>query len=93
MFQLQSDSLKVTESETSTVTLPAEPDETLDSTKYFESRLAMLNDARASGIDVYPHKFTVSMSIPQFIVQFSSVADGEHFEDTEVSVAGEKIQH
>lgn len=48
----------------------------------------MMDEARAAGIDVYPHKFHCSMTIPQFVQQFQMLSDGEHCEDTEVAIAG-----
>lgn len=62
--------------------------EELDPTQYLESRLAMLSDARAKGIDVYPHKWVVSKSIPEFVQQFETLKEGEHREDVEVTIAG-----
>lgn len=38
--------------------------------------------------DPYPHKFHVSMSIPEFIAKYSHLERGQQLQETEVAVAG-----
>ncbi|XP_053991260.1 lysine--tRNA ligase-like isoform X1 [Hylaeus volcanicus] len=62
--------------------------EELDPTQYFEARNLMLKEAVQEGIDVYPHKFHVTMTIPEFIQTYNTLQCGEHLETTTVSLAG-----
>lgn len=56
---------------------------------YFASRVKQLEEySKASGYAVYPHKFNVTMSIPQFRVQFDAIEAGAVDTTIEVSVAG-----
>lgn len=66
--------------------------EELDPTQYYESRIAMINDTKAAGANPYPHKFHVSISIPEFVSRFGVLECGEHREDTEVTTAGRLIR-
>lgn len=65
--------------------------EELDPTQYFEARNAMLTEARKQGVDVYPHKFHVSSSIPEFVNKYKDLELGIHLENVEVSVAGIRL--
>lgn len=61
----------------------------LDPTQYFENRNKMLLEySTQSGNPIYPHKFNVNMSVPQFRVAFDSIKSGEKNLEKEVSVAG-----
>ena len=64
-----------------------EEDDDVDPTKYFENRLAWVNEKKAGGNSPYPHKFHVSHTLPEFIGKYESVGGGETLNDT-VSVAG-----
>ncbi|ESQ48873.1 hypothetical protein EUTSA_v10020276mg [Eutrema salsugineum] len=66
----------------------AADDEDMDPTQYFENRLKYLAAEKAKGENPYPHKFSVSMSIPEYIEKYGSLNNGDHVEDAEVSLAG-----
>uniref|UniRef100_A0A0D3EHC4 Lysine--tRNA ligase n=1 Tax=Brassica oleracea var. oleracea TaxID=109376 RepID=A0A0D3EHC4_BRAOL len=53
--------------------------------KYFENRLKDLDNGDQ---DSYPHKFSVSISVSEFIAKYKSLFNGDHVEDDQVSVAG-----
>eukprot|EP00033_Pygsuia_biforma_P000204 GCRY01000256.1.p1 GENE.GCRY01000256.1~~GCRY01000256.1.p1 ORF type:complete len:577 (-),score=184.39 GCRY01000256.1:191-1921(-) len=59
-------------------------DDDVDPTKYFENRT---NSLAQSGLELYPHKFHVTVSVPDFIEKYSSVENGTRLEES-VSVAG-----
>jgi len=59
-------------------------EEELDPTAYFENRKKLLEEY---GVNVYPHKFEVSHSLPLFIEKFSHVERDSKL-DEQVSVAG-----
>ena len=63
-------------------------EEELDPTKFFDNRVAMLKAWEAEGITPYPHKFSVSMSIPAFAAAFVDVTPGQVLDAPVVSVAG-----
>ena len=56
--------------------------------KYTENRRNMLTKATEAGVCIYPHKFAVSISIPDFISKFSHLEADERLETETVSVAG-----
>ena len=56
--------------------------------KYTENRQNMLTKATEAGVCVYPHKFAVSIGIPDFISKFSHLKADERLETETVSVAG-----
>ncbi|KAL0585236.1 hypothetical protein ABG067_004940 [Albugo candida] len=66
----------------------ADLEEELDPTAYFSNREKMLIDMEKEGINPYPHKFHVSISLPEFHEQFNGLENGSHLESTSVSVAG-----
>ncbi|KAI8565845.1 hypothetical protein RHMOL_Rhmol03G0292400 [Rhododendron molle] len=63
-------------------------DEEMDPTQYFENRVKTLGALKSAGINPYPHKFHVSMSIPEYIETYKGLPNGEQLEDVEVSLAG-----
>lgn len=63
-------------------------EESLDPNQYFEMRVAAMNKMKAAGKNPYPHKFLVSLTIPEFVTKYSHLKEGEHMEDEVVSVAG-----
>lgn len=63
--------------------------EETDPTLYYENRVKALAAKKAKGINPYPHKFHVSMSLPEYVEKFSSLEAGQRLEDTTVSIAGE----
>lgn len=61
----------------------------LDPTQYLANRKEAINQLRADGIDPYPHKFSVTMTLPKFISKYSeSVESGEQMKDVSISLAG-----
>ncbi|GAB2252778.1 hypothetical protein Droror1_Dr00005625 [Drosera rotundifolia] len=68
--------------------LPAMDDEEMDPTKYNEHRLKTLASLKEAGINPYPHKFFVSMPIPDYIKKYGALENGVHEEDIQVSLAG-----
>ncbi|CAA6662091.1 unnamed protein product [Spirodela intermedia] len=45
-------------------------DEDLDPTQYFENRIKSLASVKAAGVNPYPHKFDVKMTISEYIEQY-----------------------
>ncbi|KAI9919967.1 hypothetical protein PsorP6_015506 [Peronosclerospora sorghi] len=62
-------------------------DDEVDPTAYFANREKMLRELEAQGINPYPHKFDVSISLPEFHAKFGHVEAGSHLPDV-VSIAG-----
>ena len=60
--------------------------------QYFENRLKYLAALRAAGEEPYPHKFPVTMSIPEYVEQYKNIGNGEHLEDVTVNLAGIEIR-
>jgi len=60
-------------------------EEELDPTAYFENRKKLLEEY---GENVYPHKFHVSISIPDFITKYSGLVANTRQETDIVSIAG-----
>lgn len=48
----------------------------------------MVEQLRSSGTEPYPHKFHVSMAIPEFLEKFNHLKDGEMLNDISLTVAG-----
>ncbi|CAA7398475.1 unnamed protein product [Spirodela intermedia] len=63
-------------------------DEDLDPTQYFENRIKSLASVKAAGVNPYPHKFDVKMTISEYIEQYQSLSDGEHLKDVKVKLSG-----
>jgi lysyl-tRNA synthetase class 2 len=63
-------------------------EEDLNPNQYFEIRSRAVNKMRADGIEPYPHKFHVSMSLTAFIEKYSSLEPGQRLEKEIVTVAG-----
>lgn len=59
--------------------------------QYYENRLKTLSSLKAAGLNPYPHKFHVSISIAEYIDKYGSLSDGAHLEDVEVSISGNYI--
>ncbi|KAL7246486.1 hypothetical protein ACSBR2_001558 [Camellia fascicularis] len=66
----------------------AADDEDMDPTQYFENRLKALAAQKSAGINPYPHKFHVSLSILEYIDKYKGLSNGEHLEDVEINLAG-----
>eukprot|EP01055_Gregarina_sp_Pseudo9_P003107 Gregarina_sp_Pseudo_9__3106@NODE_32_length_5543_cov_23_716206_g30_i0_p1_GENE_NODE_32_length_5543_cov_23_716206_g30_i0NODE_32_length_5543_cov_23_716206_g30_i0_p1_ORF_typecomplete_len600_score213_66tRNAsynt_2/PF00152_20/3_7e96tRNA_anticodon/PF01336_25/6_5e10tRNA_anticodon/PF01336_25/8_5e02tRNAsynt_2d/PF01409_20/6_8e05tRNAsynt_2d/PF01409_20/3pPIWI_RE_Y/PF18156_1/1_2e04pPIWI_RE_Y/PF18156_1/0_35_NODE_32_length_5543_cov_23_716206_g30_i036015400 len=65
-----------------------EAEDELDERSYREARLKAVNDLRASGKEVYPHKFAVSLSVPDYIAKYAGFEAGQRDESTVVRLAG-----
>ncbi|XP_059459919.1 lysine--tRNA ligase, cytoplasmic isoform X2 [Corylus avellana] len=63
-------------------------DEDMDPTQYFENRLKYLAAQKGVGLNPYPHKFHVSMSILEYIEKYGGLSNGEHLVDVTVNLAG-----
>ncbi|XP_068647102.1 lysine--tRNA ligase isoform X1 [Aristolochia californica] len=63
-------------------------EEDMDPTQYLENRLKALATKKAAGVNPYPHKFHVSMSIPEYVGKYGILNSGDHLEDVNVSLAG-----
>ncbi|XP_057546928.1 lysine--tRNA ligase-like [Amaranthus tricolor] len=66
----------------------AADDEDMDPTQYFENRMKSLAVQKAAGINPYPHKFFVTLSITEYIEKYGVLNNGDHLEDVQVSLAG-----
>ncbi|KAG9156355.1 hypothetical protein Leryth_009221 [Lithospermum erythrorhizon] len=66
----------------------AADEEGVDPTQYYENRLKALSEQKEAGKNPYPHKFFVSMSIPEYIKKYETLESGQHCEDDEVKLAG-----
>jgi lysyl-tRNA synthetase, class II len=63
--------------------------EGLDPTQYFANRAAAIAAQKAAGGDPYPHKFQVSMRIPEYVDKYAAgTAAGERDDGTVVRLAG-----
>ena len=56
--------------------------------KYFELRTQALAQLKTEGVDSYPHKFDVTMSVAAFIAEFSPLQAQEDKKERVVGVAG-----
>ncbi|KAJ7562549.1 hypothetical protein O6H91_03G073900 [Diphasiastrum complanatum] len=65
-----------------------EDEDEMDPTQYFQNRLKVLTAAKLGGANPYPHKFRVSLSLPEYIKKYSNLASGEQLKETSVSLAG-----
>ncbi|KAJ6407075.1 hypothetical protein OIU84_010565 [Salix udensis] len=66
----------------------AADDEDMDPTQYYENRLKYLDAQKGEGKNMYPHKFFVTLSIPEYIDKYGGLSNGEHLEDVSVSLSG-----
>lgn len=62
--------------------------EETDPTLYFENRVKVLTAKKGKGVNPYPHKFNVTMSLPDYITKYTSLEAGARLEDVTVAVAG-----
>ena len=56
--------------------------------QYYENRLKYLDAQKGEGKNMYPHKFFVTLSIPEYIDKYGGLSNGEHLEDVSVSLSG-----
>lgn len=48
----------------------------------------MVNRCEQNNINIYPHKFQLSSSLPQFLINYQKIAINEELDSTSVSIAG-----
>ena len=63
-------------------------EEELDPTKYFENRKAYLLKKMEAGENPFPHKFEVTISLPEFIKKYTDITKKGEFLPEVVQVAG-----
>jgi lysyl-tRNA synthetase class 2 len=63
-------------------------EEELDPTKYFENRKAWLEKKMNAGENPFPHKFKVTISLPDFIQKYNGITKKNEFLPDVVQVAG-----
>lgn len=63
-------------------------EESLPPWKYLENRRATIKKFQAEGNNAYPHKFQVTMSIPNFVSVYAHLKKEEELKDTTLSLAG-----
>jgi lysyl-tRNA synthetase class 2 len=51
-------------------------------------RTKALAELKKDGVESYPHKFNVTVSIPEYVATYSSLGPQEEKKDTIVGVAG-----
>ncbi|KAJ0266265.1 hypothetical protein HA466_0002980 [Hirschfeldia incana] len=83
-----SSSKEVAAAEVEAEQAPMAENDDMDPTQYFENRLNYLEAEKANGENPYPHKFSVSISVSEFIDKYKSLFNGDQVEDDLVSVAG-----
>jgi hypothetical protein len=62
--------------------------EETDPTLYFENRVKGLNAKKAKGQNPYPHKFNVTLTLPECVAKYANLEAGQRLDDVTVSVAG-----
>lgn len=63
--------------------------EELDPTKYFENRRDWIISETKQGNELFPHKFNVSITLPELKKKYYDITKkGEFIEDEEISIAG-----
>jgi lysyl-tRNA synthetase, class II len=64
-------------------------DAELDPSQYHAARLAHVTSKKTAGINPYPHKWPVNMSIPAYVAEFAdTIEPGKQLEGREVVLAG-----
>eukprot|EP00188_Purpureofilum_apyrenoidigerum_P004750 Plantae.Rhodophyta-Purpureofilum_apyrenoidigerum.ctg56.p1 GENE.Plantae.Rhodophyta-Purpureofilum_apyrenoidigerum.ctg56~~Plantae.Rhodophyta-Purpureofilum_apyrenoidigerum.ctg56.p1 ORF type:complete len:592 (+),score=155.74 Plantae.Rhodophyta-Purpureofilum_apyrenoidigerum.ctg56:120-1778(+) len=64
-------------------------DEEVDPTQYLANRIAMVEQMQSEGVNPYPHKFKVTMGIPEFVEKYADKCEaGQHIEEDEICLAG-----
>ena len=61
----------------------------LDPNQYHERRLRALETARTSGRNPYPHKFHLTMYIPEYVAKYKDLEPGTKQEQAQESLAGD----
>lgn len=63
--------------------------ENMDPSQYIANRKTVIQKLKDSGNNPYPHKFSVSSSVPAFIAQFAeSIEPGQQLDEPVVTLAG-----
>ena len=70
---------KTKESESGNSKKKKPDEEELDPTKYFENRKAWLQKRMDSGENPFPHKFEVTISLPEFIKKYNDITKKMNF--------------
>eukprot|EP01085_Mycamoeba_gemmipara_P003640 Mycagemm_TRINITY_DN10278_c2_g1::TRINITY_DN10278_c2_g1_i1::g.3640::m.3640 type:complete len:615 gc:universal TRINITY_DN10278_c2_g1_i1:2189-345(-) len=66
----------------------ADDEEDMDPAKYFENRIRALDEHKATHkIDPYPHKFQVTMRIPEYVAKYNHLANDQSLPEV-VCLAG-----
>jgi len=65
-----------------------EDEDSMDPTAYFENRLKAVGAVKAAGGNPYPHKFDVSVQLPDYIKEYEPLEAGQQKEDVTVKLAG-----
>lgn len=65
-----------------------EDDENLDPTEYFKIRCKALEVMKSQGVQPYPHKYHVNMSLTEFISKYNDLEAGQVLTNVVHSVAG-----
>ena len=66
---------------------PFKDSEEIDPVAYKKNRSDYISSLKSSQTNPYPHKFSISLLLPEFISKYSYLSKGEKL-DTEVSIAG-----
>jgi len=66
-------------------------EEEIDPSQYLLNRCEYVKSLKAAGIEAYPHKFQISMELPEFIRRYSHLEKGQKLDNEIVSVAGRVI--
>lgn len=56
--------------------------------QYRENRLRALAAVKAAGMNPYPHKFKVDISVVDYVKKYGGLDDGEHIKDAQINLAG-----
>lgn len=70
------------------VKLEDDASEETDPTKYFDNRVKSLVEAKSRGENPYPHKFHVSIRLPDYVELYKDLEPGTKSEAEKVSLAG-----
>ena len=61
----------------------------LDPNQYHEMRLRAIETARSSGRNPYPHKFHLTMYLPEYVAKYKDLEPGIKQEQAQESLAGD----
>lgn len=66
----------------------AAEEEELDPTKYYENRTKQIMNMQEQGQNPFPHKFQVSLRIPEYVKSYEHLQAGQHDEGMTIALAG-----